>query len=73
VLLDFRNAMPTGIATWQGIGSNVAGITDNLNRLTKPRWYDRLLGYGLNGIVIYRNLNPATNAVVTAAQAISAR
>jgi hypothetical protein len=26
--------------------------------LTKPRWCDRLLGYGLTGVVIHRNLNP---------------
>ena len=25
VSLDFRNALPTGIPTWQGIGTNVAG------------------------------------------------
>ena len=49
------------------------GITPNINRLTKPRWYDRVLGYGLNGVVIYRNLNPATNLTVKGAQLVSSR
>jgi hypothetical protein len=44
-----------------------------LNRLTKPKWYDRLLGYGLNGVVIYRNLNPATSVAVRATQLLTAR
>jgi len=70
---DVRNALPASLATWQGIGANVQGITGNIDRLTKPRWYDRLLGYGLNGLVIYRNLNPATNLTVKGAQVISAR
>ena len=71
--LDFRTALPGAITTWQGIGHSVDGITANINRLTKPRWYDRLLGYGLNGVVIYRSLNPATSVPVAAAQIISSR
>jgi ABC-type transporter Mla MlaB component len=47
---------------------NFASITSNINRLTTPKWYDRLLGYGLNGVMIYRNLNPATNIVVKGTQ-----
>jgi ABC-type transporter Mla subunit MlaD len=70
---DVRTALPTAITTWQGIGTNVGGITANVNQLTKPRWYDRLLGYGLNGVVIYRNLNPVTNLTVKGAQIISSR
>ncbi len=69
--MDVRAALPTAITTWQGIGTNINGITANINRLTKPRWYDRLLGYGLNGVVIYRNLNPATNLTVKGAQIVS--
>jgi hypothetical protein len=71
--MDVRSALPKAINTWQGIGTNVDGITANINRLTKPRWYDRLLGYGLNGVVIYRNLNPATNLTVKGAQIVSSR
>ena len=70
---DVRAALPAAITTWQGIGTNVGGITANINQLTKPRWYDRLLGYGLNGVVIYRNLNPATNLIVKGAQIVSSR
>jgi hypothetical protein len=70
---DVRAALPTAIATWQGIGANVGGITANVNQLTKPRWYDRLLGYGVNGVVIYRDLNPATNLTVKGAQIVSSR
>ena len=70
---DVKLALPGAITTWQGIGVNVNGITANINRLTKPRWYDRLLGYGLNGVVIYRSLNPATGLVVKGAQILSSR
>ena len=67
---DSRAALPTATTAWQGIGTNVNGFTANINRLTKPRWYDRLLGYGLNGAVIYRNVNPATNLTVKGAQGL---
>ena len=29
--------------------------------LIPKQWSDRRLGYGLNGVVVYRNLNPMTN------------
>ena len=45
----------------------------NLDRLTKPHWYDRLLGYGLNGVVIYRNLNPAASIAAKGALIVSGR
>ena len=61
--MDFRAAVPGAIKTWQSIGGNVDGITANVNRLTKPKWYDRLLGYGFTGAAIYRDLNPAANVV----------
>jgi len=70
---EFRNSLPRTLKTWDGIGGNVAAVTGNIDRLTKPHWYDRLLGYGLNGIVMYRNLNPITNLTVKGAQALSAR
>jgi len=70
---DVRNAMPQMLATWNRIGVGVAGTAANLDRLTKPHWYDRLIGYGLNGVVIYRNLNPATNVMVKGAQFLSGR
>jgi len=60
---DISNALPSAIAAWQSIATNANGIAGNVNQLTKPKWYDRLIGYGLNGIVIYRNLNPASLTV----------
>jgi hypothetical protein len=70
---DVRAALPTAINTWQGIGTNVNGITANVNKLTTPKWYDRLLGYGLNGVIMYRNLNPVTNLTVKGAQFLASR
>jgi ABC-type transporter Mla subunit MlaD len=72
---DFRNAVPNFLAQGQRITANVntatsefSGVATNLNRLTKPKWYDRLLGYGLNGVVIYRDLNPVTSLTLKGAQ-----
>jgi hypothetical protein len=69
---DVSTALPGAIATWQSIGTNANGIATNVNQLTKPKWYDRLIGYGLNGVVIYRNLNPAS-LTVRGAQFLSSR
>jgi hypothetical protein len=72
---DFRDAVPSFITQGKEITANVdtatvqfSGVATNLNRLTKPKWYDRLLGYGLNGVVIYRDLNPVTSLTVKGAQ-----
>lgn len=72
---DFRTAVPSFIAQGEKITSNVdtatlefSGVATNLNRLTKPKWYDRLLGYGLDGVMIYRNLNPVTDLAVKGIQ-----
>ena len=56
-------AVPPAIATWQSIGINANGIAVNVNRLTKPRWYDRLVSYAGIGLAGYRNLNPATSVI----------
>jgi len=69
---DFRRDWPAYLKTWQDIGTQTDSFVANMNRLTRPRWYDRLIGYGLNGVVIYRSLNPA-GAAVTGAQILSAR
>jgi hypothetical protein len=72
---DFRSVVPSFITQGQRISANVdtatlqfSGVASNLNRLTKPKWYDRLLGYGLNGVVIYRDLNPVTSLTVRGLQ-----
>jgi hypothetical protein len=69
---DVSSGLPEAVATWQSIGANANGIAANVNQLTKPKWYDRLIGYGLNGIVIYRNLNPAS-LTVKGEQVLSSR
>jgi uncharacterized protein YoxC len=55
------------------ITTNINGIASNINQLTKPHWYDRVLGYALNGAVLYRSLNPVTNLTVTGAQIVSSQ
>jgi hypothetical protein len=70
---DVRGALPKMLLTWDKIAFDVSGTAGNVNRLTKPHWYDRLLGYGLNGIMLYRNLNPATNLTIKGAQIVSSR
>lgn len=70
---DFRGALPAMLSTWNHIGTDVAGTAGNIDRLTKPHWYDRLLGYGLNGVILYRDLNPITNLTMKVAQALSGR
>jgi len=69
---DFRRDWPSYLRTWQDIGVQTDSFAANLNRLTRPRWYDRLIGYGLNGVVIYRSLNPVGAAVV-GSQILSSR
>jgi hypothetical protein len=71
--LDFRRDWPGYLRTWNGIGRNVEETTASIDKLTKPRWYDRLIGYGLNAAVIYRNLNPVTSLAVTGAQIVAGR
>jgi len=39
------------------IVENSGEITKNINALTKPRWYDRLIGWGVNGSLIWFNIN----------------
>lgn len=36
---------------------NTNKVTKNVERLTKPRWYDRLIGWGVNGSLVYYNIN----------------
>ena len=66
--LTIANTFATDIPKITG---NFASITGNIDRLTKPRWYDRLLGYGLNGVLMYRNLNPATDVSIKGAQIVT--
>jgi ElaB/YqjD/DUF883 family membrane-anchored ribosome-binding protein len=53
------------------ITTNVEGISKNINTITHPHWYDRLLGYALNGAILYRSLNPASLSVTAAATVVA--
>jgi ABC-type transporter Mla subunit MlaD len=69
----FSSALPGFVRNADSLVADSAATANNLNRLTKPKWYDRLIGYGLNGVVIYRNLNPVTSLTIAGAQILSAR
>lgn len=77
---EWQRAAPQFVGLGTRIGANVetvtvsaANIGKNIERLTRPRWYDRIFGYGLNGAVMYRNLHPATNLTIKGAEIISSR
>lgn len=75
---DFQKAVPVYIELGKKLGAdsdtlliNTGNVAKNIERLTSPRWYDRLIGYGLNGAIMYRSLNPATNLTIKGAQIIA--
>jgi ABC-type transporter Mla subunit MlaD len=69
----FNNAFPRILGSADSLVADSAATAANINRLTMPKWYDRLIGYGLNGVVIYRNLNPVTNLTIRGAQFLASR
>ena len=69
----FNSALPGFVRNADSLVADSAATANNIKRLTTPKWYDRLIGYGLNGVVIYRNLNPVTSLAITGAQFLSAR
>jgi hypothetical protein len=70
---DARVALPGFVKNADSLVADSAATAANIKRLTTPKWYDRLIGYGLNGVLIYRNLNPVTNLTVTGATILSSR
>jgi hypothetical protein len=70
---DFRVASNTFATDFPKITANVNGIAGNINKITTPKWYDRVLGYALNGAILYRQFNPALTPVTVVTQAISAK
>ena len=70
---DLQVALPGFVANANSLVADSAATANNIKRLTTPKWYDRLIGYGLNGVVIYRNLNPITNLTVKGAQILASR
>jgi hypothetical protein len=71
--LDCESNPSCAFNLYQGTAKSVEHIAQNVDRLTKPKWYDRLIGYGLNSVLIYRNLNPATNLTLSGAQMLSSK
>jgi ABC-type transporter Mla subunit MlaD len=69
----FDHAFPRILGSADSLVADSAATAANIKRLTTPRWYDRLIGYGLNGVVIYRNLNPVTNLTTRGAQILASR
>jgi hypothetical protein len=69
--LDCESNPSCAFNLYQGTAKSVEHIAQNVDRLTKPKWYDRLIGYGLNGAVLYRNLNPVSSLTVKGAQIVS--
>lgn len=55
------------------ITNNVDQITISVNRLLKPHWYDRVLGYSLAGVELYRAVNPATLVVESVTKAFATK
>lgn len=47
------------------IAQNTSNITANIDRLTKPKWYDRAFGYAANGSLIWFNINRSKLPTVT--------
>jgi macrodomain Ter protein organizer (MatP/YcbG family) len=39
------------------VTENAARITDNIERLTKPKWYDKFLAIAANGSIVWFNIN----------------
>lgn len=50
---SIRGSADTFDKGFPAIVSNVGGITMNVNRLTKPRWYDQALKFGVSGAAAY--------------------
>ena len=50
---------------------NVDEISHNINVITHPHWYDRIISYAGLGIGMYRNLNPVTNLTISGTQLIA--
>lgn len=69
----FSGAIPVWTKNTTDITTSFANTSKNIDRLTTPKWYDRALGYALNGAILYRQFNPATSVVTTVVQATSSR
>lgn len=70
---DVQRATPGILSTFGTLEKSAAATAENLNRLTKPRWYDRALGYGSTAVTTYRALHPATDLRIQGTQYLATR
>ena len=66
-------ALPGFVKSADALAADSAASAANIKRLTTPKWYDRLIGYALNGAILYRNLNPVTSLTVAGAEVMAGR
>jgi hypothetical protein len=59
----FSQKFPIFLDHSEKITNNFAGITKNIEYWTHPRWYYRVLDYGVKGVTGYGILRPASQAV----------
>lgn len=52
----FDTKFPVVVDNTTKITDNTQKFMENMQRLTKPRWYDRMIGWGVNSSIIYFNL-----------------
>ena len=52
----FNIKFPVIVDNTTKITDNAQKFTENMDKLTKPRWYDRMIGWGVNSSIIYFNL-----------------
>lgn len=52
----FDQKFPVIVDNTTKITDNAQKFTENMDRLTKPKWYDRMIGWGVNSSIIYFNL-----------------
>jgi len=65
VAKDIRSSTNAFATQFPVIAQNTTNITANIDRLTKPKWYDRLLGVAVNGSMVWFNVNRALVPSVT--------
>lgn len=62
---DIRKSTTAFATQFPVIAQNTSNITANIDRLTKPKWYDRAFGYAANGSLIWFNINRSKIPTVT--------
>lgn len=58
VTAEVRGSAEVFNRSWPSITNNADQITGSVNRILAPRWYDRIVKYGLTGAVIYGTVRP---------------